>query len=510
MSAESSAFSELRGHLHRTRLLRSISNTLSYDQQTAMPPAGSDWRGEQLALLAEQLHQRQSSEGYGDLLAAAESELAEQAGASPDLGRTLLLLRREYERQRAQDPALVVRIAEARVRGSSIWQEARRRNSFRLFAPALTTLIELRREQARQLASAEPGANGCWEILAQPFEPDVRAPRLEQLFTPLLDQLPALLERARSRAAETAAPALPADLQERLCRDLLRGWGYDPSRCSRALSAHPFSSTLGPADFRITTRIVPDQPMASLLATAHEWGHSLYEQGLPHSDEQDAPWPLGQATSMGVHESQALFWECRVARSEAFARRWHRPLVEGLGADPWESPGGLWRSLNPLHPGLIRVESGELGYCLHIVLRFELERALLEQDLPVEELPERWNRRSSELLGITPPSDAQGCLQDIHWAEGLFGYFPSYALGHLISAQLSEAMEAELGAGTEALIERGEDARILSWLRHHVHPLGRRVNGEQLVQQVSGRPLEATAFLRHLSGKLERLLSSDR
>jgi carboxypeptidase Taq len=498
---------QLQEHLHQTRLLGSISSALYFDQNTVMPPAGAAWRGEQLALLARQLHERQSSASYADLLAAAEMEV-EGAKARGDaavptaLRRNLALLRLELERQRRLDPDLVGQIAAAQSRGNAVWQEAKRRDDFSAFAPALTEMIRLRRAQAAQLADAEPVARSPWEILAQTFEPDISTARLQALFAPLANEIPVLLERLRAAdPPEGAAPDLPEALQDSLCAALLASWGYDPSRCLRARSAHPFSCTVGPRDFRITTRVVPDQPLAAFLATAHEWGHSLYEQGLPRGDEHYFPWPLGEATSMGVHESQSLFWECRVARSRAFAAHWHPRFVQGLGRDPWGDADGFWRSLNPLRPGTTRVEAGELSYCLHIVLRFELELALIEQEMPVAELPQRWRERMGELLGVVPASDREGCLQDIHWAEGLFGYFPSYALGHLISAQLAETMESELGA-IEAVIANGDTLRLGEWLGRHVWPLGRSVNGAELVEQLSGRPLEARPFLDHLKRKL--------
>jgi carboxypeptidase Taq len=297
---------------------------------------------------------------------------------------------------------------------------------------------------------------------------------------------------------------LPEALQDSLCDELLNSWGYDANRCQRSRSAHPFSCTLGPDDFRITTRVVPGQPFSAFLATAHEWGHSLYEQGLPRRGDHYFPWPLGEATSMGVHESQSLFWECRVARGEAFAGRWYPRFRAGLAADPWGEPQRFWRALNSLQPGLIRVEADELSYCLHIVLRYELELALIEGDLPVADLPQEWNRRMQDLLGLEPASDSEGCLQDIHWAEGLFGYFPSYALGHLISAQLAEAMERQLGP-IEQKVAEADEASLRTWLAERVWPLGRRVNGEALVQQVCGEALSAAPFLRYLEAKLERL-----
>ena len=511
MPAAASALAQLQQHLHQTRLLGSISSTLYYDQNTVMPSGGAAWRGEQLALLAGQLHQRQSSQAYADLVSAAEAELTAQD--PPQRHRNLQLLRLELERQRCLDPALVMALAQAQSRGNAIWQDARARNDFAAFAPALQELITLRRQQASQLAAAEPVPRSPWEVLAQPFEPDVSKARLDELFRPLKAELPALLERVRTGAGSPQASGplqsegpveLPEALQEQLCADLLDSWGYDPSRCQRSRSAHPFSCTVGPADFRITTRVVPGQPLSAFLATAHEWGHSLYEQGLPRGDDHYFPWPLGEATSMGVHESQSLFWECRVARGRAFAERWHGRFCAGLGRDAWGGGFGFWRALNPLQPGLIRVEADELSYGLHIVLRFELELALLEGDLPVQELPQQWNQRMKALLGLQPPSDREGCLQDIHWAEGLFGYFPSYALGHLISAQLAEALEADLGP-IEARVAAGEEAALQGWLAERVWPLGRSVNGEELVQRVSGRPLSADPFLRYLNSKVEAL-----
>lgn len=506
MPAAGSAFARLHQYLHRTRLLGSISSTLYYDQNTVMPAAGAAWRGEQLALLAGQLHERQTSEEYAELVAEAQAELDDEA--TPERRRNLQLLRLELDRQRCLDPHLVNALAKAQSRGNAVWQDARARNDFKAFAPALQELITLRRQQASQLAAAEPVSRSPWEILAQPFEPDIGKTRLEELFSPLSAALPALLDQVRTDDAVVPASDLPEALQEQLCAELLESWGYDPARCQRSRSAHPFSCTVGPQDFRITTRVVPGQPLSAFLATAHEWGHSLYEQGLPRSDDHYFPWPLGEATSMGVHESQSLFWECRVARSRAFAERWHPRFRAALGADPWGGAMGFWRALNPLQPGLIRVEADELSYCLHIVLRFELELALLEQEMPVADLPEQWNQRMEELLGIRPQTDSEGCLQDIHWAEGLLGYFPSYALGHLISAQIAETFEREHGS-IQTLIGAGDERQLQRWLGTTVWPLGRSVNAEELVLGVTGRPLSAQPFLRYLRAKLEDLGAAD-
>ena len=428
MPEPANALQRLQDHLNETRLLGSISSALYYDQNTVMPAAGAEWRGEQLALLASQIHARQSSARYAELVGEAEAEL--EAKAKAELGpsvpterrRNLQLVRLELERQRCLDPALVASLARAQSKGNALWQTARRDNDFPTFAPALAELIALRREQAGQLAAAEALPRSPWEVLAQPFEPDISKARLEELFAPLKATLPGLLEQVAAAPAQpgglnAAAAELPEAEQESLCSELLDSWGYDPARCQRSRSAHPFSCTLGPQDFRITTRVVPGQPFSSFMATAHEWGHSLYEQGLPRSTDHYFPWPLGEASSMGVHESQSLFWECRVARGRAFAARWQPRFVASAGGDPWGGVDGFWRGLNPMRPGPTRVEADELSYGLHIVLRFELELALLEGGLPVADLPGEWNRRMVELLGLRPASESEGCLQDIHWAE---------------------------------------------------------------------------------------------
>ena len=501
------AYTQLRDHLHTTQLLGGIQSTLYFDQNTAMPAASSGWRGEQLALLALQLHERQTSKGYAELLEAAEQELT--ADASAPQRRNLQLLRQQFERESRLDPALVGQLAQAQAQGYALWQEAKRTSDFKIFAPALEQLIALRLEQAQQLAPVERDATGAerspWEILAQPFEPDISKTQLSQWLLPLRQALPPLLDQAKAiPAGSHGSWDLSDDAQEQLCSTLLEEWGYNRERCCRARSPHPFSSTLGPNDFRITTRVVPGQPFSAFLATAHEWGHSLYEQGLPRRGDHWFPWPLGEATSMAVHESQSLFYENRLGRSAALAQRWHPRFAAALGRDVWGDAKAFWRDLNPIRAGLTRVEADEVSYGLHVLLRYELELALVEGDMPGAELPEAWNRGMQELLGVRPSNDAEGCLQDVHWSEGLFGYFPSYALGHLISAQLSETIETELGP-IETLLEADGDAQLGEWLQQRVYPLGRSVNAAELVEQVCGQPLSHEPFVVYLKQKLAKL-----
>ena len=507
MKAVVSAWDRLGTYLRETQLLGSIQSTLYWDQNTRMPTGGSAWRGEQLSLLATQLHARQSADRYEELITSAREEWKASSGdlsageLTADRGRNLDLLEQDLRRQRALDPALVAALAKAKSEGYSLWQQARSTSDFSLFAPALQRMIKLRQEQATQLA--EP--RSCWETLAQPFEPDLTLVRLRDLLAPLRRRLPELVDMAtHSPRPRSLGWDLSEEAQQTLCQELLASWGQDPAISCVARSPHPFSITLGPSDYRITTRIVKGQPLSCFLATAHEWGHSLYEQGLPSQSHQWFAWPLGQATSMAVHESQSLFWENRVARSFAFAEQWwSRFSAQGA---PLGGADDFWRDLNPLSPGLNRVEADELSYGLHIMIRTDLEIALLEEGLPVDDLPHEWNTRYQQLLGVAPTNDAEGCLQDVHWSEGLFGYFPSYLLGHLISAQLSEAMAAEIGP-PEQHIEAGDVQLLLDWLRTRVHSVGRALNAEGLVQQVSGQPLSSEPFLRYLETKLEALSS---
>ena len=507
MAAGKTAWDRLGAHLHETQVMDSITRTLYWDQNTRMPSGGAAWRGEQLALLARQLHARQSSKRYAELIAEAREEWRIRSKETDDGSvlsgqmRNLDLLEQDLRRQQALDPDLVSALATAKSQGYDLWQQARRASDFPLFAPALQRMVELRQEQARQLS--EP--RSCWETLAQPFEPDLTLQRLQDLFAPLRRRLPELIEKLKGTSRPSSLSwDLSESSQQQLCDQLLRDWGRDRGITCVAASPHPFSITLGPRDFRITTRVVAGQPLSCFLATAHEWGHSLYEQGLPTDTHQWFAWPLGQATSMAVHESQSLFWENRVARSQPFAELWWERFA-AAGA-PLKTPADLWKAMNPMAPGCNRVEADELSYGLHILVRTDLELALLEQGLPVEELPGEWNRRYGALLGVTPSDDADGCLQDVHWSEGLFGYFPSYLLGHLISAQLSEAMQSEIGSPEEH-VRRGDLSVMLCWLREKVHPIGRALNAEQLVEQVSGQPLSSAPFLNYLEAKLERLFA---
>ena len=492
-------WNKLGAYLKETQILGSIQSTLYWDQNTGMPKKGASWRSEQLTYIAKILHERNSSKLFGDLIKAAQDELlvCEETLKSKEImnskARNIDLLIKEFNRQKNLDPKLVELLAKAKSKGYESWQEAKRKSDFKIFLPFFNELIKLRIEEAKQISDNHTP----WETLAQPFEPDLTLDWLNEVFQPLKEIIPSLLSNIN--ALKKYNWDLSPKSQQNLCSKLLDEFGRDKDLVVVAKSPHPFSITLGPEDYRITTRIVKGVPFSSFLATAHEWGHSIYEQGLPSQSHQWFAWPLGQATSMGVHESQSLFWENRIVKSKSFSKRFFKHFVsEGCSLNNHLE---LWKSINHLKAGLNRVEADELSYGMHILIRTELEIDLIEGGLEAQDIPSEWNKRYKELLGISPSNDAEGCLQDVHWSEGAFGYFPSYLLGHLISAQISSQMEKEIGF-IDNLIENGEYEKIILWLKNNIHNYGRSVNSMELVRNVTSKELTSDYFINHLRSKI--------
>ncbi len=492
-------WNKLGAYLKETQILGSIQNTLYWDQNTGMPKKGASWRSEQLTYIAKILHQRNSSEEFSNFIQSANIELldserhSENSQIIQEKKRNIQLLKQEYNRQRNIDPKLVESLALAKSKGYESWQEAKKKSDFDIFLPFFKELIKLRIEEAKQISEIY----SPWETLAQPFEPDLTLKWLNNTFKPLKETIPSLISSINK--SKKYIWDLSPKSQQNLCTKLLDEFGRNKDIVVVAKSPHPFSITLGPNDYRITTRIVEGEPFSSFLATAHEWGHSIYEQGLPSQSHQWFAWPLGQATSMGVHESQSLFWENRIVKSKSFSKRFFKKFVsEGCSLNNHLE---LWKSINHLQAGLNRVEADELTYGLHILIRTELEIDLIEGDLEAKDIPYEWNKRYEELLGIKPSNDSEGCLQDVHWSEGAFGYFPSYLLGHLISAQISSKMERDIGL-IDNLIENGEYEKIIFWLKNNIHKHGRSVNSMELVRNVTSEELTSDYFINHLKSKI--------
>ena len=481
--------------LERTREIRDLgaaAAVLSWDQETVMPPRGAAARARHRSTLAGLIHDRICDRRLGELIAALSGD-----ALPPVQAANVREARRDRDRAVKVPRALVTELAEASSLAQQAWVGARERDDWGAFAPHLGRLVDLRRREAEAIGyEGEP-----YNALLDEYEPGARVEEL----APLLDRLRA--ELASILAGITAAG--PADesivrqefdvaAQDRFSREVLTDMGFDFQAGRLDTSAHPFTSGTGPGDVRLTTHYDPRDLRVALYATIHEGGHGLYEQGFP--PEHDGT-PICDAASLGIHESQSRLWENFVGRSREFVGH-YAPRLGALfpaqlgGVDPER----LYRAVNAVRPSPIRIEADEVTYNLHIVVRLELERALYARQIEVGDLPALWNARMRAYLGITPRNDREGVLQDIHWAFGSFGYFPTYALGNLYAAQFAEAADADLG-GLAPLIARGEFAPLLGWLREKIHSRGRLLSAAELCRDVTGRDLEVAPFVRYLRRK---------
>jgi carboxypeptidase Taq len=455
---------------------------LSWDQLVMMPHEGAQARAHQLGALARISHERATSEEIGEWLAAIDQTTLD--GVDSDIVR---LARRDWERARRVPEGLAVEMARASTDGQESWQRARADDDFAAFIPALTRNVELARTYAQAVAEPEESR---YDALLGDYDFGMGTQELQSIFGALADALPPLVSEAAQRTPRRTLE-VPVQAQREAVTGTLRRLGVEERSWRVDVSAHPFTSWLGLNDTRLTTRY-SDGDVESLLSSLHEFGHGLYERQVdPALDRTN----LGRGTSMSIHESQSKLWENHVARNRAFAEVLSGELARGgFQVDAAE----LHATLVGVEPSAIRVSADPLTYPLHIILRFELELALIDGDLAVADLPAAWNEGMRRLLGVEVASNAQGCLQDVHWGAGSFGYFPSYALGCLIAAQLWETMEAQIGPREEDL-RRGETAPIQAWLAEKVHRHGRRLDTKELVQQATGSALQSEPFLRYVA-----------
>jgi carboxypeptidase Taq len=480
------ALEQLRARMAELSDLGAIGMLAGWDQLVMMPSAGAATRAQQLGTIARLTHDRATSTEIGDWLDEIESAAvtAELAELDRDVVR---LARRDWERARRVPEDLAVERARAEADGQESWQLARANDDFASFVPALQRNVELARAYGECVAQ---DGESRYEGLLGDFDFGLRTQELRRVFGALARELPPLAEEARVHSPRRTLE-VPVAAQQAAVAGTLRRLGVDDASWRVDVSAHPFTAWVGRGDSRLTTRY-SDGEVESLLSSLHEYGHALYERQVdPVLDRTN----LGTGTSMSIHESQSKLWENHVARNPAFAE----VLATELGAGGFTvSAADLHATLVGVEPSPVRVSADPLTYPLHIVVRFELELALIDGDLAVEDLPDAWNEQMRRLLGVEVPSDALGCLQDVHWGAGAFGYFPSYALGCLIAAQLWEAIVAELGPREEDL-RRGEVSSIQRWLGEHVHRLGRRLDTIPLVEHATGRALEIDPFLRYVA-----------
>jgi carboxypeptidase Taq len=477
------------GHVHAL---------LFWDQNVVMPPAGAPARGDQAATLEAVSHDLLTDPELGRLLDALEPWAAAQAPDADDV-RLLAELRRAFEKAVRVPTSLAAELSRAAAHGQAAWQEARAAADFSRFRDALERQIELR----HRYIACFTGFEHPYDVLLDDFEPRMTIARLRPLFAELCDGLlPLVADAARDGPRPEGGPfGGPHEVedQRRAVMDVLEGIGFDPDGWRLDVAPHPFAQRIAPGDVRLTTRYDLHDFSGAYFGSLHEFGHGLYEAGIPDRLSRS---PLGSPVSLGVHESQSRLWENLVGRGRPFCA-WALPrLAEHLPRLPaGTSVDDVYRGVNAVHRSPIRVESDEATYNLHIVLRFELELALMEGRLSVDELPHAWNDGMHRLLGFDVADDAEGVLQDVHWGAGLIGYFPTYTLGNLMAAQLWETARAALPQLDEQ-IERGDFAPLRGWLRDEIHVHGRKLPPPELLARVTGQELAVAPFLRYLRDKL--------
>ncbi len=485
------ALQELKSYVREISELHSAIALCGWDQRTHMPENGAEARAKVLGRLERLAFERLVSDRMGELLAAAERE-----GAERESDRALIRVwKKDHTRLRAVPPDLYQKFVETTSRAEAVWEKAKAASDFPMFRPHLSEVVDLVREIAKLIGYGE----SPYDALLEEFEPGMTASALRPLLGKLRQDLVAFLKDLSRGKPPQALPAgtYPLDLQRQFCSEAL-GWiGYDFGGGRLDDSVHPFTTGIGPGDVRVTNRYQEDDPFSSLFGALHEGGHALYGQG---NDPALAWTGLSGGASFGIHESQSRFWENQIGRSLAFWRYAHPHLVRHFPNLARTKPDDVWRHVNRAQPSLIRVEADEVTYNLHICLRFELEVELLEGRLKVDDLPERWNKAMQDYLGVTPPDDRRGVLQDVHWSGGMLGYFPSYTLGNLYGAQITETAEKEIPRFWDK-VAAGEYGPIRDWLRDKVHRHGRVYLPEELVKRVTGSGLSPEPFLRYVRAK---------
>ena len=492
------AYAELEQRFADLADLGNAVSILGWDQEVVMPPGGAEARAHSLAAMAGVLHERTTDP---KLVKLVESLHRRRKDLSPRQRRSVELVRRQVRRATALPEALARDIALAESRGLEAWRAARSARDFKLFRPALEHMVELKRRVADTLS----GRGAPYDALIDEYEPGACMADIDPLLTRLKEITVPLVRRvvAQRRKVDDAPlrKRIPVEAQRAFVGEVVTAMGIDRQRARLDLSTHPFCGGIGPGDVRMTSRYDPADLAGGLFGAIHEAGHGLYEQGL---SPKRARTPLGGAISMAIHESQSRLWENMVARSRPFWDHWYpklRKVHPGLKGVTVEA---FWRAANRMAPSLIRVESDELTYNLHIILRYEIERDLFAGKLEVKQLPARWNDDMRSLLGVTPKHDGVGVLQDIHWAMGSFGYFPTYSLGNLYAAQFMEAARQDI-RGLDKRLAAGDLGRLRDWLADHIHRHDQVYTAEQIARRVTGKPLGTEAFERYITAKVEAL-----
>ena len=491
-------YEEFLDHVNDIHRLGALQGHLGWDQEVLMPAKGGKARGEMMAWLAGQRHQRLTSDRMGELLQALEKQALDA-----DQLANVREMRRSYDQAVLLPQSFVESFAEARSTALVAWQSARSAANFEQFQPALDSLIEMTKQKIEYL-----GVNSTpYDVLLDEYEVGMTVADYDPLFAGLKERLVPLLDdivRAQNATEPTAGldgASFPVEAQKVFCQRVSEAMGFDFEAGRMDASTHPFSAGLWPGDTRFTTRFDEADPFSCLYAVMHETGHALYEQGLDHDHRFT---PRGNAVSLGVHESQSRFWENQIGRTVAFwnvTLPWFREVFPDAPAFDEQT---LNLVANRVEKGFIRVEADEVTYNLHVMLRYEIEKKIFNEGLAVADIPAEWNAMFASWFGVEVPSDDVGCLQDIHWSMGAFGYFPTYTLGNLYAAQLLEAMQKDLG-DIDKLVASGDWEPMLSWLRPRIHERGSVVSPTKLIEDATGSPPSPEPFLKYVEEKYRSL-----
>jgi carboxypeptidase Taq len=484
----------LKARLGEVSDIHSAISLLHWDQEVMMPPKAAPGRGQQLATLSGLAHRLFTSPEIGELL----HDLHEGGTLTGDDAKLVSEGLHDYTLATKLPETFVQKLAIAQSSAYEAWVKARAASSFADFQPHLQGMVDLMLEKADHLGYE----NSPYDALLDEYERGMTADYLGGLFGDLAPRQSALVDRIVNAPNQPDLAWLDQewdpDAQWKLSVKILKEMGYDFEAGRQDKSVHPFSTNFDITDVRITTRINPRDLFSGLMGSMHEGGHALYEQGLRESDRRT---PLGQSISLGIHESQSLTWENIVGQSLPFWKRQTARLIKAYpGQLDGKTPEDLYRAVNRVQPSFIRVEADECTYNLHVILRYEIERALIEGQMKVSEVPEAWNAKVKQYLGLDVPNDAMGCLQDIHWSHGSIGYFPTYALGNLYGTQFLEAIEVAL-PNLWSDIEAGRFAPLLGWLRTNIHQVGRRMTASELITHVTGKAPSAEPFMKYLEEK---------
>ncbi len=481
--------------------LQKAAAVLEWDQQTYMPPGGVEARAVQLATLQELAHHKFVSEEIGQLLDDLRS-LTDTDDPDSDDARLIQVTLREYRKARQIPPALVAELAQKSALAHNNWQQARAEKDFLIFQPILEELVELIRRKAEHLGYTEH----IYDPLLDIYEPGMTTAEVTAIFRVLKDAIIPLIQGIAEHhdGLQDAVFQGNFDVKKQwdFGLDVLRHIQYDFQRGRQDKAVHPFTTSFSPNDVRITTRLKSDSFVTAFFASVHEGGHGLYEQGIPRALSRT---PLCDGASMAVHESQSRLWENVVARSREFWT-YFLPRLQSFYPEHFSdvTVEQIYRSVNVVHPDYIRVEADEVSYNLHIFLRFELETELVAGNIAVKDLPELWNHKMEQYLGLTPPDDALGVLQDVHWSAALFGYFPTYALGNVLSLQFYECLRRAL-PGFNEYVTHGEFTPIVQWLRENIHIHGAKFTPTELVKRVTGETINPQPYINYLNTKYGEL-----